>query len=184
MLKGPGQADFRLRPAKPRDYAFAIALYLEGAKRHLSKIGRWNERRLRLRFRKGYKQAQTRIICDGEKAIGWIQVAEYVGRLYLRQLHLVSAYRRRGIGTRLIKDLFCRAAALGKPVTLDVMHGNPARALYLRLGFRQTGQDVDKKQMIWRAPQPQRGANDVSQKKAAIERAPIPPLPPLRQRGP
>ena len=150
MLKGPRQADFWLRPAKPLDYSFAIALYLEGAKRHLSKIGRWNEPRLRLRFRKGYKQAQTRIICVGEKAIGWIQVAEFVGRLYLRQLHLVPAYRRQGIGTRLIKDLLRQADALAKPVTLDVMHGNPARRLYLRLGFRQTGQDADKKQMIWR----------------------------------
>jgi GNAT superfamily N-acetyltransferase len=145
MLKGPRQADFRLRPAKPHDYSFAIALYLNGAKRHLSKIGRWNERRLRLRFRKGYKQAQTRIICDGERAIGWIQVADFVARLYLRQLHLLPAYRRQGIGTRLIKDLLQRGDALGKPVTL-----NPARRLYLRLGFRQTGQDADKKQMIWR----------------------------------
>jgi ribosomal protein S18 acetylase RimI-like enzyme len=154
MLKGPRQADLRLRPAKPRDYAFAIALYLDGAKRHLSKIGRWNERRLRLKFRKGYKQEQTRIICDGERAIGWIQVADFVARLYLRQLHLVPAYRRQGIGTRLIKGRLQRGDALVKPVTLDVMHGNPARRLYLRLGFRQTGQDADKKQMIWR---PRRG---------------------------
>ena len=143
--------DFRLRPGKPGDYSFAIALYLDGAKRHLSKIGRWNERRLRLKFRKGYKLGQARVICVGEKAVGWIQVVDFVGRLYLRQLHLIPAYRRQGIGTRLIKDLLRRAHAQGKPVTLDVMHGNPARRLYLRLGFRQTSQDADKKQMIWRA---------------------------------
>jgi ribosomal protein S18 acetylase RimI-like enzyme len=164
MLKGPRQADFRLRLAKPLDYSFAIALYLDGAKRHLSKIGRWNERRLRLRFRKGYRQAQTRIICDGERTIGWIQVAEFVGRLYLRQLHLLPAYRRQGIGTSLIKGLLQRGDALGKPVTLDVMHGNPARRLYLRLGFRQTGQDADKKQMIWR---PRRGKQRPAENKAS-----------------
>ncbi len=44
------------------------------------------------------------------------------------------------------------ADSLGKPVTLDVIHGNPARSLYLRLGFKQTGQDADKIQMIWRPP--------------------------------
>src|SRR5271166_5578097 len=102
MLKEPRQADFRLRPAKPGDYSFAIALYLDGAKRHLSKIVRWNERRLRLKFRKGYKQAQTKIICVGDNAVGWMQVVEFVGRLYLRQLHLIPAYRRQGIGTQLI----------------------------------------------------------------------------------
>jgi hypothetical protein len=37
-------------------------------------------------------------------------------------------------------------------VTLDVMHGNSARRLYLRLGFREIGQDVDRTQMIWRPP--------------------------------
>ena len=48
--------------------------------------------------------------------------------------------------------MLTRGAALRKPVTLDVLHGNPARSLYLRLGFKQTGQDADKIQMIWRPP--------------------------------
>ncbi len=60
--------------------------------------------------------------------------------------------RGQGIGTQLIKELLQRADALGKSVTLDVMHGNPARLLYLRLGFRQISQDAAKRQMIWRPP--------------------------------
>ena len=152
MARPPREAEFRLRPARPPDYYFALTLYLDGAKRHLSKIGRWDAPRLRVRFRNGYKQAQTQIICLGEKAVGWMQVVEHVGRLYLRQLHLIPAYRRQGIGTRLIKELLRLADAEGKPVTLDVMHGNPARRLYARLGFRQIGRDADKMQMIWRPP--------------------------------
>lgn len=142
--------DIRLRPARPRDTLFAVALYLESAERYLSKIGRWSRPRLASKFRRGYKQAQTRVICIGGEGIGWLQVAEFVGRIHLRQLHLVVPHRGRGIGTRLIEDLLARATALGKPVTLEVMHGNRARRLYLRLGFRQTGQDADKVQMIWR----------------------------------
>jgi ribosomal protein S18 acetylase RimI-like enzyme len=146
--------EIRLRPAKPRDYLFALSLYLDGAKRHLSRIGRWSRPRLALKFRNGYKQAQARVISVGGKDVGWIQVAEFVGRLHLRQLHLAARVRGRGIGTRLIKDLLKRATALGKPVTLEVMHGNRAKSLYRRLGFRQTSQDADKIQMIWR---PRRG---------------------------
>ena len=82
-----------------------------------------------------------------------MQVAEFVGRLHRRQLHLVAGRRGCGIGTHLIKDLLQRATLLGKPVTLDVIHGNRARLLYRRLGFRQTGQDAEKIQMIWR-PRP------------------------------
>jgi ribosomal protein S18 acetylase RimI-like enzyme len=150
MPKAPRQAEYWLRPAKASDYLFAIALYLDGAKRHLSNIGRWNERRLTIKFRNGYKLAQTQIVCMGEKSIGWIQVAERVGQLQLCQLHLVPAHRRQGIGTRLIHDLFRRANALNKWAKLHVMHGNPARALYVRLGFRQTCRDADRVQMIWR----------------------------------
>jgi ribosomal protein S18 acetylase RimI-like enzyme len=152
MVEEPRAAEFSLRPAKPRDYWFALALHLDSARRYLSKIGRWDRRRIGSKFRHGYKQAQARVICIDGKAIGWIQVAELAGRLHLRQLHLVPAHRGNGIGTRLIKDLFRRAAALGKPVTLEVLHGNPARSLYLRLGFRQAGRDADKSQMIWRPP--------------------------------
>lgn len=142
--------EFWLRPPKPRDYFFAIGLYLDGAERHLTKIGRWNRRRTTIRFRQGYKQAQVQVICAGDKEIGWIQVAEFVDRLHLRQIHLIAPFRGAGIGTRLIEDLLQRAAARKKPVTLDVIHGNPAKSLYLRLGFKQYGQDADKIQMIRR----------------------------------
>jgi ribosomal protein S18 acetylase RimI-like enzyme len=148
MAGQPRGMEFWLRPAKPRDYLFAVSLYLDSARRHLSKIGRWNHSRLKTKFRRGYKQSQTQIICVGEKPIGLMQVAPFVGRLELRQLHLIADFRGRKIGTRLIGDLLRRADSIGKPVTLEVLHGNPARSLYGRLGFRQTGRDADKMQMM------------------------------------
>jgi ribosomal protein S18 acetylase RimI-like enzyme len=144
--------ELRLRPARLGDYTFALSLYLEGAQMHLSKIGQWNRTRIVSKFRQGYKRAPAQIICVGDKPIGWIQVADFVDHMHLRQLHLIRNVRGQGIGTQLIKELLQRADALGKYVTLDVMHGNPARLLYLRLGFRQISQDVAKRQMIWRPP--------------------------------
>ena len=91
-----------------------------------------------------------RLICVGAKNIGRVRVAEFVGRLHLRQLHPAAAHRGRGIGALVIKDLLERVDLLGKPVTLDVLHGNRARLLYRRLGFREISQGVEKMQMIWR----------------------------------
>ena len=150
--KSRWRKELRLRPAKLGDYFFALSLYLEGAEKHLSKIGQWNRPRIVSKFRSGYKLAPVLIICMGEKAIGWIQVAEFVEHLHLRQIHLTRKFRGQGIGTHLITELLRCADALGKPVTLDVMHGNPARFLYLRLGFRQKGQNAATRQMIWRPP--------------------------------
>jgi ribosomal protein S18 acetylase RimI-like enzyme len=79
-------------------------------------------------------------------------VADFVDHMHLRQIHLVREVRGKGIGTQLMRELLQHADALGKFVTLDVMHGNPARLLYLRLGFRQRSQNAATRQMIWRPP--------------------------------
>jgi ribosomal protein S18 acetylase RimI-like enzyme len=152
-------SNFRLLPAEQGDYSFALALYLEGAKEHLTKIGRWDENRFVALFRGGYKQGQTRIICVDGRVVGFIQVVDFADRLYLRQIHLIDGFRGRGIGSTLIRAELERGAETGRPVTLDVMHGNPARRLYVRLGFESTGKDPDKEQMIWRAPPNDRRAD-------------------------
>jgi ribosomal protein S18 acetylase RimI-like enzyme len=141
--------DFCLRPAEQGDYPFALALYLEGAKEHLAKIGRWDEDRFVALFYRGYEHGQTRIICVKGEVVGFIQVVDFADRLYLRQIHLIDGFRGRGIGSTLIDAELKRGTQTGRPVTLDVMHGNPARRLYVRLGFETTGKDPDKEQMIW-----------------------------------
>jgi ribosomal protein S18 acetylase RimI-like enzyme len=151
--------DFCLRPAEPGDYPFALALYLVSAKEHLTRIGRWDEDRFATLFREGYNQGQTRIICVGGRIVGFIQVVDFADRLYLRQLHLIDGFRRRGIGSTLICAELKRGVETGRPVTLDVMHGNPARRLYVRLGFESTGKDPDKEQMIWRRRRTRDSAN-------------------------
>jgi ribosomal protein S18 acetylase RimI-like enzyme len=151
-MTDPTERDFSLRPVEPGDYPFALALYLDSAKEHLTRIGRWDEDRFAALFREGYNQGQTRIICVGGRIVGFIQVVDFGDRLYLRQLHLIDGFRRRGIGSTLICAELERGVESGRPVTLDVMHGNPARRLYVRLGFESTGKDPDKEQMIWRPP--------------------------------
>jgi ribosomal protein S18 acetylase RimI-like enzyme len=151
-MNDPTRIDFCLRPAEQGDYPFALALYLEGAKEHLTKVDRWDEGRIVALFREGYEQGRTRIISVDGRVIGFIQVVDFADRLYLRQLHLIDGFRGRGIGSTLIAAELKRGAETGRPVTLDVMHGNPARRLYVKLGFESTGKDLDKEQMIWRAP--------------------------------
>jgi ribosomal protein S18 acetylase RimI-like enzyme len=92
------------------------------------------------------------IICVDNRDVGFIQVIEYPDRLYLRQIHLIDGFRGRGIGSKLIEAQLKRAAISDKRLTLEVLHGNPAKRLYLRLGFRVAGQDPDKEHMIWNPP--------------------------------
>jgi ribosomal protein S18 acetylase RimI-like enzyme len=77
-----------------------------------------------------------------------------VGRLYIdrqdqaRTIHLTDitllpAYRGRGLGTGILRDLCAEADAMGWALTLHVEHHNPAARLYRRLGFELTeGQGI------------------------------------------
>jgi ribosomal protein S18 acetylase RimI-like enzyme len=53
---------------------------------------------------------------------------------------LAPAYRGRGIGTQLLRDLMAEADASGRKLSIHVEVNNPARALYDRLGFRPAGE--------------------------------------------
>jgi ribosomal protein S18 acetylase RimI-like enzyme len=59
-------------------------------------------------------------------------------------LHLAASVRNRGIGAHLIEVLQARGARLRKPATFDVMHGNRAKGLHLRLGFKPVRANLDK----------------------------------------
>jgi len=144
--------EFSLRPAKPDDYPFMLSLFLEGSAGLLKRIGRWDEDRVVKRFNRAYKPDQTRVICADGEDVGWMQIVDFAHRLHLRQLHLIARVQGCGIGTQLIEDLHARGTRLGKPVTLDVIHGNRAKELYLRLGFEPKKADLEKTRMIWRPP--------------------------------
>ena len=138
-----------LRPARASDYEFALGLYLEGTKRLLTKLGRWDEERVTARFKHTYKSADTRILCLNGTDIGWMQVSEAPSGFHLHQIHIIEGYRNRKLGTHLIKALQDRACAKTQPITLYVIRGNPALALYRRLGFRVIGGDGEKIHMRW-----------------------------------
>jgi len=149
--KPQGPPELRLRPAQAGDYAFALALYLDGVRQHLLALGRWDEAAVVARFERSFNPAQAQVVRVGAEEIGWIQVSESAEKFHVHQIHLLSPFRGRGIGARLISELLGRAGRLGKPVALNVIIGNPARSLYERLGFKVTGGDEEIVNMLWEA---------------------------------
>ena len=151
-LKLTAGGRLHVRPAEVDDAPFARALYLATGKPLLRAIGK-EENRLVGRFRAVYKRRESWILGDGQDNIGWLQIAEGRRQVALRQLYLVASHRNRGIGTAVIRELQDQAARQGKAVVLRVLKGNPAAALYRRLGFvavRETDEWFD---MRWRLPE-------------------------------
>ena len=73
----------------------------------------------------------------------WVREGRYVmppvpaHGFYLQNLAVLPSLRGRGLGQRLLEDVFRRAKGAGaQAVHLDLYAGNPAQALYERAGFK------------------------------------------------
>jgi ribosomal protein S18 acetylase RimI-like enzyme len=133
-----------LRPATEQDYAFAERLYVETMRPLLRNLEAWDEVDVLGRFRGSFDVAQVQIIRVDGTDVGFMQTSETEAEINLDQIHLKKGYRSRGIGSRLIGDLLCTAAARNKDLSLAVVHGNRALALYQHLGFQIVGKDATK----------------------------------------
>ncbi len=139
-----------LRPAKTGDRDFTLRLYIASTRPYLPPEpdpDRW----LRRRFADVYRRSQSSILCLNGAHAGWLQFEEARRSFILRQIHLVEEYRGQGIGTALLHELVEHAASQGKDVALRVMKGNPAQALYARLGFETVRTDDLRVHMRWQA---------------------------------
>lgn len=148
-----------LRPAGDRDFGFFEALYLEMFR---LLVPRTDDAEIRRHFRNVYRSDQTSVVVRDGRAIGYVQIEDGPDEVMLSQIHLVPACRGLGIGTALIRELLGQAQAEGKAVTLNVLDGNPAVALYERLGFGVVGRDGPRLQMRWWPEPSSPAAGDVS----------------------
>ncbi|HUF55359.1 MAG TPA: GNAT family N-acetyltransferase [Thermohalobaculum sp.] len=147
-----------LRRARPGDFAFAEALYLSSTRPLLTALGAWDEEGARTRLRAAFDRHPPLVIrADGED-VGWVQVSVRPGAIHLHQIHLDDAWRNRGIGSRLIGDIMRAARKAKLPVTLNVIHGNPAVELYKRLDFVIVNTGRELLQMRWQEDGPDAAA--------------------------
>jgi ribosomal protein S18 acetylase RimI-like enzyme len=149
-----------LRPIGPDDREFLLRVYASTRDEELAIVPWTKERKdafLRQQFEaqsaywgEQYKGADFSIIeVDGAPA-GRLYVQRWPKEIRLVDIALLPEYRRRGIGTRLLKDLFAEATKCQVPLTIHVEVFNPARALYERLGFQSKGEHGMYLLMAWR----------------------------------
>jgi ribosomal protein S18 acetylase RimI-like enzyme len=135
-----------LRGEQDADEAFVAALYAGSRADEMARVP-WPEPEkaafLRMQFalqrthyRTHYRDATFSVVLGGEVPIGRLYVQRAPEEIRLIEITLLPAWRGRGIGGDLVRDLLDEAAAHGKRVVLHAERNNPARRLYLRLGFQ------------------------------------------------
>ena len=94
-----------------------------------------------------WNPAEIRLICVDGQRVGWVQLAAAEGGHFIRNFCIDPDAQRQGIGSAVLRRLTGTADQAQQVLTLSVAHGNPARALYERFGFRITHDDAQHHHM-------------------------------------
>lgn len=88
-----------------------------------------------LHYQKHYIAADWLIVERDGEAIGRLYVEQRADDLRIIDIALMPTSRGQGCGTAILTDLLVDSRSIGSSVSIHVEKNNPARNLYLRLGF-------------------------------------------------
>lgn len=129
-----------LRPALASDDQFLYRLLREALGPYVAMLWGWDEAFQQERWARVFDRSRWQVIAHGQEEVGGLELEHRTSELYLANLLIFPEHQRRGIGTTVIQELVAATHAEGKPVRLQVLKVNPARALYARLGFIDQGE--------------------------------------------
>ncbi len=129
-----------LRPVEENDRDFLWRLHCAALKPYIALTWGWDEEFQHRYFLEHFTPFGNQVISYADQCVGMLAVDESGREVVLRNIELLPQFQGMGIGSQIISDILERAAQRGAPVSLRVLKVNPARNLYLRLGFSVIGE--------------------------------------------
>ena len=128
-----------LRPATLADGESVAELRAVVLRADLERLGRYDEVRVRQRFRDGFVPAYTQVVEVAGGCAGSVAMRPAHDGTWLEHFYLAPELQGRGIGSALLADLL---GPVRGDVRLNVLQGSPARRLYERHGFTTYAEDA------------------------------------------
>ena len=127
------------RPATPDDLEFARELTCKSMLRYYIQHDLlWQDEA----FDVAWAGRDNRLIAWGDNVLDYVSLSRDASALYIRELHIVEAFRGQGNGSWVIDQVLVLARQERRPaLRLTVFENNPAQALYERKGLRVVGKD-------------------------------------------
>ena len=107
----------------------------------LERLGRFDEHRVRQRFRDAFVAAHASVIVAEGRFAGCVALRPAEDGLWLEHFFIDPELQGRGLGSAVLRTLLARTDADGEPVRLNVLQGSAARRLYERHGFTLETED-------------------------------------------
>ncbi|MGI5225532.1 N-acetyltransferase family protein [Actinoallomurus sp. CA-142502] len=130
-----------LRAAGPADVEVIAELRATVMRPDLERLGRFDEHRVRQRFRDSFSERHTSVIVVDGAFAGCVTVRPAEDGRWLEHFYLAPDLQGRGLGSAVLRTLLRRADADRVPVRLNVLQGSAAQRLYERHGFTVEAQD-------------------------------------------
>lgn len=158
----------RLRPVLPADEPLLVRIYGSTREEELARTD-WTEQQkeafVRQQFTaqsrfyvEHYPGAQFQIIEVDDEPAGRLYIHDRADEIRIMDIALLPQFRRKAVGTFLLKETMDRGAKEGKKVTIHVEVFNVARRLYERLGFRKVAETQVYHLMEWTSSMPMPGS--------------------------
>lgn len=143
-----------IRPAAPKDAMALADIRAEAMRPSLEALGRFDAERARRRLLDGYCAADTWLIMDGGRTLGFYVLRRREDHLYLDHLYLLPQVQGKGSGGQVLAALKDEARRLGLPIRLMALKGSPANGFYEKAGFRRVAESEFDTHYEWLADPP------------------------------
>ncbi len=140
---------YQLAPAGEKDANKLADLRVRAMRPSLEAVGRFDPTRARERFLTSFRAADTQIIYQDNKQIGFFVVRHREDHLYLDHLYIDPKCQGSGVGRAIINQVKADAQARQLPVRLMALNGSSANRFYQSCGFEITDQDDLDTYYIW-----------------------------------
>ena len=128
---------FNLRAATDQDLPFARSLTFAAMSRYYLQYELvWSNQG----FDIAWAGRENWLICNDDTVMGFISLSADRRALYIRELHMLEAYRGLGAGSWVLEQMALKAQATGL-LRLTVFKNNPAKSLYQRSGMSIVGEE-------------------------------------------
>lgn len=141
--------DLRVRPASVGDREFLFALRRAVLRTYVEQTSGWDDVEQRAVADREFGELPYTVVEESGRAVGYVCVIHESECDFLEEIALLPEAQGRGIGTRLLRDILQAARRRDVPVRLSVFAGNPAQALYARLGFNVVRVEEPRTAMEW-----------------------------------
>jgi ribosomal protein S18 acetylase RimI-like enzyme len=131
--------EYEFRAAEPADRDWVYNLKKDAYRGVVERqFGTWDEQWQQEHFDGRWNPSISRIVTVHGENVGLLAFEEREHFIWIDEIVLVTAWRGRGVGTKILSGLMSDARARAKPLRLQVLHDNiGAIRLYESLGFKQ-----------------------------------------------